>query len=583
MSATAAAMLVRTLRDAGIEYVFANLGSDHPALIEALAADREAGFDAPRVIVCPHEHTALSAAHGYALATGRPQAVFVHTDVGTANLGGAVHNAARARVPVLVFAGLTPYTLEGEQPGGRDTHITFLQDVPDQHGLVRPYAKWSYDLRTAANVPQVVLRALQLARSAPAGPVYLTAAREVLAQSAEEPAVAPPRWPAIAPTAATGAVVDGLIADLSGSARATIVTTYLGRNPRAVAKLAALAERLGIGVVEYNAEVLSFPHDHPLHLGDDAAAAVAASDVIIALDTDVPWIPAVAAPAAGARVYVVNEDPLQERLPLWYLPAEGMIRADAETLLAQLLERLPEGGDPRAEARRAAAEAAGHAAREAWRAAADADLDAGRLTPATVGATLSALLDDEAIVLNEAITAAPDIWRHVPRRLPATIFGNRGTSLGWSGGGALGVKLADPSRTVVSIVGDGTYFFGEPASSAWIAAHYGLAVLTIVLDNGGWNATRRNAARQYPDGTAVQTDRFWVNLGQTADLPGIAQAAGGGWGATVTGLDELADALREGLARTARGIPATVAVRLTPISHQPDDDVASAAGRAILP
>ena len=116
-SASAAALLIESLREAGVKYLFANFGSDHPAIIEALAAERERGIDTPAVIICPHEYSALSAAHGYAAVTGDPQAVFVHTDVGTANLGGSVHNAARSRIPVFIFAGLTPYTLEGELPG----------------------------------------------------------------------------------------------------------------------------------------------------------------------------------------------------------------------------------------------------------------------------------------------------------------------------------------------------------------------------------------------------------------------------------------------------------------------------------
>src|SRR5690606_20358076 len=181
-AATAAALLIDALRRAGVRYLFANFGSDHPAIMEALAADRERGLQAPAVVLCPHEYVALSAAHGYAAVTGEPQAVFVHTDVGTANLGGAVHNAARSRVPVFIFAGLTPYTLEGELPGTRNSYVNALQDIPDQQSLVRPYVKWSYDIRTGRNVPQLVLRALQLATSQPAGPVYLTGAREVLAE-----------------------------------------------------------------------------------------------------------------------------------------------------------------------------------------------------------------------------------------------------------------------------------------------------------------------------------------------------------------------------------------------------------------
>jgi acetolactate synthase-1/2/3 large subunit len=165
------------------------------------------------------------------------------------------------------------------------------------------------------------------------------------------------------------------------------------------------------------------------------------------------------------------------------------------------------------------------------------------------------------------------VWRHLPRRHPGTLYGNRGTSLGWSGGGALGVKLAVGDRTVVSIVGDGTYFFGVPASAFWVADRYRLPVLTVILDNGGWNATKRNLRRQHPGMTADSTDRYWVNLQQSADLPGIATAAGHAWGTTVTSFDELEDALRTGLERVAAGQPAVVGVRLEPISAQAEDPV----------
>src|SRR5690606_11278969 len=117
----------------GVDVIFGNLGSDHPALIEALARARARGEARPAVVLAPHEASALAAAHGYALVSGRAQAVFVHVDVGTANLGGGVHNAARSRVPVLIFAGLTPFTMEGELPGTRTTYPNHLQDVRDQH------------------------------------------------------------------------------------------------------------------------------------------------------------------------------------------------------------------------------------------------------------------------------------------------------------------------------------------------------------------------------------------------------------------------------------------------------------------
>lgn len=571
--ATAAALLIDTLRQAGVRYLFANFGSDHPAVIEALAADRERGIDSPTVIICPHEFSALSAAHGYAAVTGEPQAVFVHTDVGTANLGGAVHNAARSRIPVFIFAGLTPFTLEGELPGTRNTHINALQDNPDQQGLVRPYAKWSYDIRTARNVPQLVLRALQIATSQPAGPVYLTGAREVLAEHGPRPVVSPSQWTPVAPISVVDEIVDELIAAIEGAEAPVLVTSYLGRTPSSVAKLVEVAERLGIGVVEYNPEVLNFPHDHPLHAGDDPYTHITGADVIVALDTDVPWINSIARPRDDAKIYVINEDPLQESIPLWYTPATRFIRATSGVLLDQILRAAPIV-DPERRGRRVAdATAAGREARAAWEADVTEHVDARRLTPASVARMVAEVIDDETIVLNETISVAPTVWKHIPRRSPATLFANRGSSLGWSGGGALGVKLAARDRQVVSLVGDGTFFLTVPTSTYWMADRYKLPWLTVILDNGGWNATKRNLLGQHPGAHADRTDRYWVNLQQSADLPGVAMAAGNAWGRTVTAYDELEDALREGLAQAAAGTSAVVSVRLEPISRQSAETV----------
>lgn len=570
---SAGALIIDALHDAGVTHLFANFGSDHPAIIEALAADRERGVDTPVVILCPHEATALSAAHGFAAATGRPQAVFVHTDVGTANLGGAVHNAARSRVPVFVFAGLTPYTLEGELPGGRNTFVNALQDVADQHGLVRPYVKWSYDLRTAVNVPQVVHRALQIATSAPAGPVYVTAAREVLEQAAPAARIAVAQWRPVAPSPAPEETIDEIAAALAGASRPLVITTSLGRRHENVARLVALAERLGLAVVEFNAEYVNFPRDHRLHAGDDPHRLLAEADVVLAIDSRVPWVAVQGRPSPEAAVFVVDEDPLQETLPLWYAPADRFVRADTGLVLDQLLARCGPEPDAAATARAEAVERDARAARRAGEAEVAADILAARLTPASVARILSELLDEEAVVLNESISVAPTVWKHLLRSRPGTLHANGGSSLGWSGGAALGVKLADPGRTVVTIVGDGTFFLAEPASAAWVAHRYGLPTLTVVLDNGGWNATKRNLDRLHPRGVAARTDRYWVNLEQSADFGGVSAAAGEAWSAIVTEFDGLADILREGLSLVADGRSAVVTVRLAPISGQPAEPV----------
>ncbi|MGH3422862.1 MAG: thiamine pyrophosphate-binding protein, partial [Streptosporangiaceae bacterium] len=190
---TTSTAFLEALAEAGVSYIFANLGSDHPGLIEALAQARAEGREQafPSLVVCPHETVALSAAHAYASVTRQPQAVIVHVDGGTQNLGGEVSNAMRGHIPVLIFAGASPYTLHGELPGSRNEFIHWIQDVRDQRGILRGYVKYDNEIRTGRNVKQLVHRALQLARSEPAGPVYLVGPREVMEEPVEPYTVDP--------------------------------------------------------------------------------------------------------------------------------------------------------------------------------------------------------------------------------------------------------------------------------------------------------------------------------------------------------------------------------------------------------
>ena len=177
---SASTAFLDALNEIGVSHVFANFGSDHPAIIESLAEARFTGRRVPTVITCPNEMVALSAAQGFAQASGKAQAVLVHVECGTQALAGAVHNIARARMPVLILAGASPFTQEGELPGSRNEFIQWLQDVPDQRGIVRGYVKYENEIRTGRNIKQLTHRAMQIARSDPKGPVYLMAAREVL-------------------------------------------------------------------------------------------------------------------------------------------------------------------------------------------------------------------------------------------------------------------------------------------------------------------------------------------------------------------------------------------------------------------
>jgi acetolactate synthase I/II/III large subunit len=572
---TTSTAFLEALAEAGVSYLFANLGSDHPGLIEALAQARAEGREEefPRLIICPHETVALSAAHAYASVSRQPQAVLVHVDSGTQNLGGAVNNAMRGRVPVLIFAGAAPYTITGERPAGRNEFIHWIQDVPDQRGILRGYVKYENEIRTGRNVKQLVHRALQIARSEPAGPVYLVGPREVMEEPLEPYAADPAQFGPVAPAALTAEVTEEVATALARARHPLIITSYLGRSPDAVAVLMELAELLAIGVLESAAFCVNFPGDHPLHCGyqfttTEQNPVLAEADAILVVDSDVPWIHASSRPSPGAAIYAIDIDPLKSQMSMWHIPARRFAAADSKVALEQIVglvrdENLAEAG--MVEARRAEITAAN----EARRAALDAleQPQAGVITPRYLTACVRELLAGaDALVLTEAITNYQVVSEHLRASRPGSLLGSGGGSLGWAGGGAVGAKLASsPERTVVSLVGDGSYLFGVPSSAQWVARRYGAPSLTVIYDNRGWAAPKFSALAVHPSGAAAAADDFHVSFEPEADLAGIAAAAGGAYGVTVTDPVELPRVLKDALAVVHGGRSAVVSVHLPPV------------------
>ena len=551
MYSTATALL-EALHEAGVSYVFANFGSDHPPILESIAEARATGRRIPAVITCPNEMVALSAAHGYAQITGRGQAVLVHVDVGTQTLAGALHNASRGRVPVLIFSGAVPFTQQGELPGSRNEFIHWLQDVFDQRGIVRGYVKYDNEIRSGRNIKQMIRRAMQIAHSDPQGPVYLMAAREVLAEELPPATADSAEWPSIAPCAMPASSVDALVGDLLAASRPLVVTSYVGRNPAAVEELVRLCRRLAIGVFESVPNYVNFPADNVLYQGSQwneqrQQPVLAEADCILVVDSDIPWIPTVNRPSSGARIHHIDIDPLKEKMPLWSIPARNVCRADAATALRQINECLDTVHlDGPAIEKRRAHYAALHAAREnALRQRERQPVDV--ITPEFLTACVREHLDGETLVLNEAITSYNAVTEHLCATCPGTVFGSGASSLGWNGGAAIGMKLAHPEKTVVCLTGDGSYMFSVPSTVHWMARRYQTPFLQIVYNNRGWRAPKLSALATHPEGYASKASDLDVSFDPPPDYAGIAAAAGGAFAQTVRDPGELDGALRSAL------------------------------------
>jgi len=558
---TAADALTDALVRGGIEHIFLNSGTDYPALIESWAKSEATGRKYPQIITCPQEIVAMSAAQGYAQVTGKPGAVFVHVDVGTQNIGGALANVCRGRIPALIFAGMSPYTINGELPGSRDNMIQFIQNVTDQANIVREYVKHYNELRSGVNIQQLIYRALQLARTDVQGPVYLTAAREVLEQDGTDLGDLPAGWsPAAAPAVEAG-VLEKLTKALVSARNPIIITSYLGRREESVAELQKLCEKLAIGVVEAPPSYMNFPGNHPLHLGSDVAAAFNEADVVLVIDSDVPWLPAVTKFPEGSRLFYLDIDPVKDTIPLWNYPAEMFIRADSLAALRQLNAAL-DGAviDENAVAERRARFGKKHdAIREYWKSAA---APGEKITPQYLVATLNEILDEDTIILNETITNTAVVENLLPRSKPGTRHHSLGSSLGWFGGAAIGVKLALPDREVVALAGDGTYVFSCPSAVYWVARKYNTPFMTIVFNNGGWTAPKFAVSKAHPDGYAVRTQKFWTGFDPSPAYDKIAEAAGGAFAGTVSDPAALKAVIEEGRAAVKSGRCAVINVIL---------------------
>ena len=559
---TAAQQLLELAAGLGVKYIFSNLGSDHPAFIEAFARLHERGAEMPHVIVCPHEMTALSAAHGYAMISRRPQLVLVHVDVGTQNLGCSVHDAARGRVPAIIVAGLSPVTTSGERVGSRNEFIHFTQDTPRQHEIVGQYMKWSYELRAPETVDAILLRGLQIATSSPQGPVYITGAREVW-----DAHVAPSRedasdWPATTLGGLPEEAVAELYEALIEAKRPIVITSYLGWQPRAVERLVALSERLGVGICEVSPQYLNFPGDHPHHLSYRRNTLVDEADLILMLDVDVPWIPSKTQPSQGTKLFHVDADPVKDRLGFWHFPAQRIYHADSLRVLDQLLATA-KSTVPGREARCAWIAATKERLSPAPPSSASGPITAGELTEA-----VRELVTERTVVIFEAPTGTELIPTMLRMNKPGSFYASGGSGLGWGINAAIGAKLADPDAEVISLIGDGCFMFGVPNSAYWVSGTYRTPHLTIIYNNGGWHAPRLSTVWVHPDGAAQRNDTFWVTSGAGARLADIAAASGGAEAFYVSEREALRETLRQAMLTVRAKRSAVVDVTIAPVSAQ---------------
>ncbi len=453
---------LQILKQEGVECMFGNPGTTELPLMDGLA--REPGI---RYILALQESVAIAMADGYAHASGKLAAVNVHTSPGLGNAMGMLYDARMSGAPMLLTAGQHDQAMNLTEP-------ILWSDLPP---VARPYVKWSHEITRLEDLPRAVRRAVKTAHAHPSGPVFISLPVDVLNAERELDLLASTR---IAPRIRGDAGAIEAAADLLVRAkRPVIVAGDAVTQSDALVEMAEVAELLGAPVYgECVPSTCSFPFTHPLYagpfprlgppirnmlMGHDLLFSVGGDLFTLSLPSDVEPMP------EGLTVVHMDTDPWQ--LGKNY-PAKVAILGDPKATLPDLAEavrkRLGAGGVKERAAKIAELSAAHTSATEKLRTKARTEMQSSPISPlALVGAVADAVPDD-AIIVDESISSSHGVRNLFRAQDQRSFYGLRGGGIGWGLPATLGVKLAQPGRPVVGLIGDGSAMYTIQA--LWTAA-----------------------------------------------------------------------------------------------------------------
>jgi benzoylformate decarboxylase len=507
------------LRQEGVDMIFGNPGTTELPLMDALAVETDITYT-----LCLNEAVVMAMADGYAQASGKLAVANVHVAPGLGNAMGMLYDAQKASSPILVTAGQ------------HDQAFTFQEPIlwADLAVMARPLVKWAVEVTRLEDLPRAVHRAAKTALAPPMGPVFLSLPVDVLQQTADIDLGAPTR--VAAGIQADPAAVAEAARLLASAKSPVIISGDAVAQSDALAEVAELADLLGAPVwAEGVASRATYPSTHPLFQGHMQRLSpqihenLKRHDVLFSIGGDLftQSLPTKADPVPkGLRIIHLDTDP-------WELgknhPADIAMLGEPKTTLPGLIEdvrQLLSGDAAEQAARRREAVARDTADRlKALRREADQLAKGNPIHSLALMKTIGDILPSDAIVVEEALSSADRMRNLIPSLDSKSWFGLRGGGIGWGLPAAVGVKLAQPGRPVVALIGDGSSMYTFQA--LWSAAHSKLGTLVfVILNNTSYRILkqRMNAMREY----AAQADHYpGMELVEPAiDFVGLAGSLG---------------------------------------------------------
>ena len=557
--------ILEAFRNLDIDYIISSPGSEWAPVWEALARQKINETEGPTYINCWHETLAVEMALGYTRITGKLQAVLLHAGVGLLQGGIGIHGASLGEVPMLICSGEANSYGENPDLDPQGQWYRNLSVVGGPNRFVEPFTKWSGQATSPYTLYEQLVRAGEMAQRIPKGPTFLDIPIETMIHDWSPPSKirkVPPA-PKVQPAADS---VNQLVELLAKSANPLIITESAGKEPAGFRNLVELAELLAIPVVESSPTYSNFPKSHPLHLGFSPEPYLNQADLVLVLGSRAPWYP----PSAGpdqATVVAMGETPIKGQMVYQNLLADHYVEGDLTIGLELLIEGLRSNDAVKSEA----VETAIRERQQRWEAEHDRlqernrAAEAGTRTKQTIDpillcAALNEVMPENAVYVEETTSHRTAILRHVKWEGPHSYLHPNG-GLGQGLGLALGVKLAKPDQPVIALMGDGGLLYNPITQSFGVAGEAGLPFLTVVFNNGNYEAMRRNHLHYYPEGDAASSGIFH---GVHIPGPDYAQlvAPFGGHGERVEEPSQLVPALRNALAAVNEGRIALVDVVL---------------------
>jgi benzoylformate decarboxylase len=541
---------LQILKQEGVDLMFGNPGTTELPLMDGLA--REPGI---RYILALQEAVAIAMADGYAQASGKLASVNVHTSPGLGNAMGMLYDAMHSGAPLLLTAGQHDQAMNLTEP-------ILWSDLPP---VARPYVKWSHEITRIEDLPRAVRRAAKTAFAHPSGPVFISLPVDVLNAERELDLLEPTR---IAPRIrGDRAAIDAAADLLARATRPVLIAGDAVAHGDALGELAEVAELLGAPVyTECVPSTCAFPFTHPLYQG--AFPRLGPSIRAILMQHDLLF-------SVGGDLFTLSlpsdVEPMPEGLPVIHLdvdpweigknyPARVAILGEPKATLPDLAEalraRLTPAARKEAETRFARSRAAMEARRKGLREQAAAEAGRTPITPLSLVAAVADAMPDDAVVVEEAVSSGTGIRELLSCREPRSFYALRGGGIGWGLPAALGIKLAQPSRPVVALVGDGSAMYTNQAF--WTAAHDAIPVVYVIFNNASYRILKQRTLAL--KGFSAIDDRYvGMDLVDPAiDFVGLARSLGVP-GELVEKTPDIAPALRRGL---ASGGPYLIDVRI---------------------